>query len=309
MRAAAKRIEPYAHRTPVFTSGSVDRQIGTRVFLKCENFQKGGAFKFRGACNAVFSLSDAMAQRGVVTHSSGNHGTALALAARLRDIPAYVVMPSDAPDAKQSAVRDFGGRITFCEPTLAARESTAEQVIAETGAQLIHPYDDYRIVAGQATAGLEFHEQTPDLDVVFAPVGGGGLASGTALANAAVKPDCQLVLGEPERADDAYRSLKAGRIIPADNPKTIADGLRTSLGQRTFHVLRHHVSEVVLVSEQEIIEAMRWIWSRVKIIIEPSSAVAVAAAIRCRDHLAGRRVGIILSGGNVDLDRLPWQSG
>lgn len=306
---AAERIRPYAHRTPVLTCESLNRQVGARVFLKCENLQKVGAFKFRGACNAVFSLSEAEAARGVVTHSSGNHAQALALAARLRGIPAYVVMPDNAPAVKKAAVVGYGGQITFCAPTLQARESTQAQVMAETGAAAVHPYNDYRVIAGQGTAALELLQDVPDLDVILAPVGGGGLLSGTAIAATELAPGIRVIAAEPEMADDAFRSLAAGKILPSVNPRTIADGLLTSLGDLTFPIIRQRVEQVVTVSEAGIVAAMKFVWERAKIVVEPSAAVAVGALWERKIDLAGRRVGVILSGGNVDLDRLPWSSG
>jgi threonine dehydratase len=307
VRAAAARIAPFARRTPVFTCAALDERLGARVFLKCENFQKVGAFKFRGACNAVFSLDPKAAARGVATHSSGNHAQALALAARLRVIPAHIVMPDNAPAVKKAAVAGYGGRITLCPPTLADRESTLGRVAAATGAEIIHPYNDDRVIAGQGTAALELLEEIPDLDAVLAPVGGGGLLSGTAIAAAGLKPGIRVIAAEPAGADDAYRSFRAGRIIPSAAPNTIADGLLTSLGDRTFPVIRELVEDIVTVSEEAIVAAMRFVWERVKLVIEPSSAVPVAALWEKKIDLSGLRVGIILSGGNVDLDRLPWQ--
>ncbi len=306
IRAAAARIAPYARRTPVMTCRTIDERCGASLFFKCENFQRVGAFKFRGACNAVFSLSDAAAARGAVTHSSGNHAQALALAARLRGIPAYIVMPRNAPEVKKSAVMGYGGQITYCEPTLAAREETTARIAQETGAALVHPYNDYRVIAGQGTAALELWEEIGELDAVIVPVGGGGLLSGTAIAVAAHSPGTPVYGAEPAAADDAQRSLRAGRILPAGNPKTVADGLLTSLGDRTFPILQRLVRDIVTVSEDEIIAAMRLVWERMKIVIEPSAAVPLAAVIARRIDFAGRRVGIILSGGNVDLSRLPW---
>lgn len=304
IRAAADRIAPLARRTDVLTSRRLDEWLGCRAYLKCENFQRTGAFKFRGACNAVLSLSDAEAARGVVTHSSGNHGAALAEAARLRGIPAYVVIPANAPAVKRSAVVGYGATVFDCRPTLADREATAARVIAETGATLIHPYDDPRVIAGQATAALELHEQVPRLDAVVCPVGGGGLAAGTALATHLLEPACRVVLGEPAAADDAFRSFQAGRIVPSGNPVTIADGLKTSLGTHTFPVIRAHCQRIITVSEAEIVEALKFVWTRIKIVIEPSSAVAVAAVRRQAATFATLRVGIILTGGNVDLGQL-----
>jgi threonine dehydratase len=280
--------------------------VAAELFCKCENFQKVGAFKFRGACNAVAALSNATAQRGVATHSSGNHAAALALAARLHGIPAYIVMPETAPAVKKTAVAGYGGRIVFCEPTLEARETMLAQVVQETGATFIPPYNDPYVIAGQGTAALELCEDIPALDVVLAPVGGGGLVSGTALAVAAVSPATRVVAAEPAGADDAYRSLQAGEILPSVHPQTIADGLLTSLGELTFAIIQQHVAEIVTVSEAAIISAMRHVWERMKMVIEPSAAVPIGALLEKRVNLTGKRVGVILSGGNVDLDRLPW---
>jgi threonine dehydratase len=306
--AAAKRINPYIHRTPVLTNDSLNQKVGVQVFLKCENFQKVGAFKFRGACNAVFSLSDEEAAGGVSTHSSGNHAQALALAAKLRGIPAYIVMPNNAPAVKKAAVAGYGGRITFCEPTLEAREATLAQVVEETGSAVVHPYNDERVIAGQGTATLELLEEVPALDVIIAPVGGGGLLSGTSIAATGIKKGIRVIAGEPEMADDAYRSLQAGEILPSVKPRTIADGLLTSLGNKTFPVIQERVEQIVTVSEQGIIDAMKFIWERAKIIIEPSSAVVVGVLWERKIDLTGSKVGVILSGGNVDLEKLPWQT-
>lgn len=306
IRQAARRIGPYAHRTPVLTCASLDQRASTQVFMKCENLQKVGAFKFRGACNAVFSLTDEEAARGVVTHSSGNHAQAIALAARMRGIPAYIVMPENAPAVKKAAVAGYGGRITFCQPTLEARETTAERIIKRTGAMLLHSYNDDRVIAGQGTAVLELLEEVPDLDVVIAPVGGGGLLSGTAIAAKGISPDIRVIAAEPELADDACRSLQAGVILPSENPKTIADGLLTSLGDRTFPIIQQHVEQIITVSEEAILEGMKFIWERAKIVIEPSAAVPVGLLLEGKIDLKDLRIGLILSGGNVDLDRLPW---
>ena len=306
IRDAARRIAPYAHRTPILTCTSLDELAGAKVFLKCENLQKVGAFKFRGACNAVFSLSDAAAVRGVATHSSGNHAQALALAARLRGIPANIVMPSTSPMVKRAAVAGYGGLITFCEPTLEARESTLARLVAESGAEIVHPYNDPRVISGQGTATLELLAEQPDLDAILAPVGGGGLLSGTAIAALGLRPEIRVIGAEPEMADDACRSLQAGRILPAGNPRTVADGLRTSLGELTFAVLRDRVERIVTVSEAAIVAAMRFVWERAKIVVEPSSAVPVAALLERKVEVRGKRVGVILSGGNVDLGALPW---
>jgi len=307
IRAAAARISPFAHRTPVLTCRTLDAMAGATLFFKCENLQKAGAFKFRGACNAVMSLSDAEAAPGVATHSSGNHAGALALAARLRGIPATIVMPRTSRAVKKAAVEGYGARIVECEPTQAARESALAELVARTGATFIHPYNDPRVVAGAATAALELIEEVGDLDLVLAPVGGGGLISGTALTVAAIAPATRVIGAEPAGADDACRSLREGRIVPSVNPHTIADGLLTSLGTLTFAIIRAHVAEIITVSEAAIVAAMRHVWERMKILIEPSSAVPVAALLDGGVHLAGERVGVILSGGNVDLDRLPWR--
>ncbi|HSF82902.1 MAG TPA: pyridoxal-phosphate dependent enzyme [Anaerolineales bacterium] len=305
---AAERMQPYAHYTPVLTCASLDQKVGAHLYLKCENLQKVGAFKFRGACNAVFSLTNEEAARGVATHSSGNHAQALALAARLRGIPAYIVMPSNAPAVKKAAVAGYGGVITYCEPTQQAREHALGRIVQESGAVFIHPYNNRRVIAGQGTAALELLSQVPDLDLVMAPVGGGGLLSGIAIAVKGMNPACQVVAAEPEKADDAYRSLKEGRILPSINPQTIADGLLTSLGDLTFPIIQSHVSQIVTVSEEAIITAMRTVWERVKIIIEPSAAVPIGALLEKKVDFSGLRVGVILSGGNVDLDRLPWMA-
>jgi threonine dehydratase len=306
IRQAAERIRPYAHRTPVLTNVSLDQKLGAQVYLKCENLQKVGAFKFRGACNAVYSLSDAEAARGVSTHSSGNHAQALALAAKIRGIPAYIVMPNNAPTVKKDAVAGYGGIITFCEPTLAARESTLAKIAQETGATVIHPYNNEKVIAGQGTAALELLEDIPDLDVIIAPVGGGGLLSGTSIAATELKKGIRVIAGEPEMADDAFRSMQAGRIIPSENPKTIADGLLTSLGDLTFPIIQKRVEQIVTVSEAGIIESMKYIWERAKIIIEPSSAVAIGVLWEKKIDLTDLKVGVIVSGGNVDLGKLPW---
>jgi len=307
IRQAAERIRPHAHRTPVMTCRSLDQRVGAQVFMKCENLQKVGAFKFRGACNAVFSLSPDEAARGVATHSSGNHAQALALAARMRGIPAYIVMPRNAPAVKQAAVAGYGGIITLCEPTLAARESTLAEVVAATGAKVVHPYNDARVIAGQGTAALELLADVPDLDVIMAPVGGGGLLSGTAIAARAVAPQMRVIAAEPAGADDAFRSLAAGHIIPSVQPQTIADGLLTSLGDLTFPIIREHVEQIVTVSEAAIVAAMKFVWERAKLVVEPSGVVPIAALWEEAIDLRGLRVGVILSGGNVDLEHLPWQ--
>jgi threonine dehydratase len=307
IRGAAERIKPYIHRTPVLTSESLNQRVNANVYLKCENFQKVGAFKFRGACNAVFSLNDEQAVCGVSTHSSGNHAQALALAAKLRGIPAYIVMPENAPRVKKDAVAGYGGQITYCEPTLEARESTLANIARETGSTVIHPYDNERVITGQGTAVLELLEDIPDLDVILAPVGGGGLISGTAIAATELKKEIRVIAGEPEMADDAFRSMQAGEIVPSINPQTIADGLLTSLGKLTFPIIQQRVEQIVTVSESAIVESMKFVWERAKIIIEPSAAVAVGVLWENKIDLTGLKVGVILSGGNVDLNNLPWQ--
>ncbi|MBW2465272.1 MAG: pyridoxal-phosphate dependent enzyme [Deltaproteobacteria bacterium] len=304
--AAARRIAPHAHETPVFTSRALSELAGAELFFKCENFQRVGAFKFRGACNAVLSLGDDEARPGVATHSSGNHAQAVALAAQIRGVTAHIVMPENAPAVKVAAVREYGGAITFCEPTLASRESTLRGGVAETGSAVVHPYDDDRVIAGQGTAALELLGQVDGLDVVCAPVGGGGLISGTAITVKALLPEARVVAAEPEAADDAFRSMKAGRIVPSVDPQTISDGLRTSLGRRNFAIMRAHDVEVVTVSEAETAGALRLVLERMKLLIEPSSAVPVAAALAGRLSRGARnaRIGIILTGGNVDIERL-----
>jgi len=303
---AAQRIKPYIHRTPVLTNKSLNEKVGANVFMKCENLQKVGAFKFRGASNAVWSLTDEEAKLGVCTHSSGNHAQALALAAKMRGIPAYIVMPNNAPQVKKDAVAGYGGQITFCEPTLEARESNLERIKNETGANVVHPYNDERVIAGQGTATLELLEEIPDLDVIIAPVGGGGLVSGTAIAATETKHGIRVIAAEPEMADDAFRSMKEKKIIPSENPKTIADGLLTSLGTLTFPIIQERVEQVVTVSESAMIESMKFIWERAKIIIEPSAATVIAVLWENKIDLSGLKVGVILSGGNVDLGKLYW---
>ena len=306
VREAQRRIAPHVHRTPVLTSASLDGRAGARLFFKCENLQSTGSFKMRGATNAVFSLSDAEAGRGVLTHSSGNHAAAIALAARRRGIPAWIVMPSDAPHTKRRAVEDYGGRVSECEPNLASREAVAAALQQKTGARLIHPYNDEAVIAGQATAALELLEEIPGLDMIVAPVSGGGLLSGTAIAARSVKPGIRVIGAEPANADDAHRSFAAGRIEPAAKTETIADGLRATLCPLTFAILRDQVDEIALVAEEEILPAMLFIWERLKLVIEPSSAVAVVPVLERRVNAAGQKVGIILSGGNLDLGKLPF---
>lgn len=304
--SAADRISPYAHITPVMTSNFINKIAKSEIYFKCENFQKVGAFKFRGACNSVFSLTNNEASRGVGTHSSGNHAAAVALAAKLRGIKAHVVMPETAPEIKKKAVASYGANITFCEPTLVAREKTLKQVIDNTGAFDIHPFDDPKVIAGQGTATLELLKEIESLDVILTPIGGGGLICGTAIAATEKRDSISIIGTEPKNADDAYQSFKTGNLIPQINPNTIADGLRTSLSELTFSIIQEHVSEIITVSEREIIDAMRIVWERMKIIIEPSCAVPLAAVLQEKSGLKNKKVGIILTGGNVDLEQLPW---
>jgi threonine dehydratase len=303
---AQKTIHEYAHRTPVLTSSSINKIVGAELHFKCENFQKVGAFKFRGACNAVFSLSQAEMEKGVATHSSGNHAAALALAAKMRGIPAYIVMPETSPEIKKKAVAGYGAKITFCKPTLQARESTLAKVVEETGATEIHPYNNFYVIAGQGTAARELIEETSEFDIIIAPVGGGGLLSGTAISTKKLLPNCKVIAAEPAGADDAFRSFRAGKLIPSVNPKTIADGLLTSLGERNFAIISEKVDDIVTVSEEKIVEAMRLIWERMKIIVEPSSAVPLASILENKINVQNKKVGIILSGGNLDLGKLPF---
>jgi threonine dehydratase len=306
IQEARARIAPLINPTPVLTSATLDEESGARLFFKCENFQKGGAFKARGAANAVFSLPEARLRHGVATHSSGNHAAALARAARLRGIPAYIVMPDNTPLSKRAAVERQGAHVTWCEPTLAARERTAAEVIARTGATMVHPYDDLSVMAGQGTVGVELLEQVPDLDVLLAPVSGGGLLGGIAVAAKTMLPSLRVVGVEPAGADDAARSLRAGRIVPCERPETIADGLRATIGARPFAEFQRYVDEIVTVSDAAIVSAMRHIWEVMKIIVEPSGAAAYAAVAAGRLEVRGRRVGVVLSGGNLDLGSLPW---
>ncbi len=308
VRNAAQRIASVAHRTPVATCATLDALAGRQLFFKCEQLQKVGAFKFRGAANAVMKLSDAAAARGVVTHSSGNHAQALALAAKLRGIPAHIVMPRNASAVKRRAVEGYGARVIECEPTLSARATTAAAVVTETGATFIHPYDHPDIIAGQGTAALELLEQVPRLDAIIAPVGGGGLLSGTCIAAKGLAPSIRIIAAEPQGADDAARSLAAGKLIPQTAPNTLADGLLTSLGELTWPIIRDHVERVVTVSDAQIVAAMRLAWERAKLLIEPSAAVALAVALSEEFKMLRNidRVSIVLSGGNVDLDHLPW---
>jgi len=299
-----KRISRYIHHTPILTSKAIDQIAGCEIKFKCENFQKIGAFKARGAVNATLSLTHKQRRNGIATHSSGNHAQAIAYAASICNINAYIVMPENAPQIKINAVRGYGARIFFCEPTLKARESTIEKVIEETSAYFVHPYNDYNVIAGQATASLEIYNQFPDLDYVITPVGGGGLLSGTVLSTQYFSPDTEVLAGEPTGADDAFQTLKKGVIVPSVNPDTIADGLLTSLGDKTYDIIKKKVTHIILVSDNEIIEAMRLIWERMKIIVEPSGAVPFAAILKEREMYSGKKIGIILSGGNIDLTKI-----
>lgn len=307
MIAAHARIRPHIHRTPVLTSTYMDALTGAELFFKCENFQKAGAFKARGASNAVFGLSDEQAAKGVATHSSGNHGTCLSYAAGRRGIPCTVVMPRTAPQAKKDAVRGYGGKVVECEASTSSREAVFAEVIAETGAEFVHPYNDPRVIAGQATCSKELIEQVEGLDAVVAPIGGGGMVSGTCLTLSKLGRGIQIYAAEPEQADDAYRSFKAGHIIADDAPNTVADGLKVPLKDLTWHFVKNHVTDILTASEEEIVHAMMLIWKRLKIVMEPSSAVPLATILKNKRIFAGKRVGIIVTGGNVDLDKLPWQ--
>lgn len=306
IKKAHALIRPYIHRTPVLCCETFERMLGMQLFFKCENFQKVGAFKFRGASYAVESLPSEISKNGVATHSSGNHAQALALAAAKAGIKAYIVMPETAPIVKKNAVAGYGAEIIPCAPTLAARENTLEKVVANTGAHVIHPYNDYRVICGQATCALELVEDFPQLDMIIAPIGGGGLISGTALSVQYFAPSMMVYGAEPEGADDAMRSLHAGFIIPSDKPQTIADGLLTSLGDKTFPILQKYVKDIFTAKDEEIIHWMKLVWQRMKIIIEPSCAVPLAALARNAHLFKNKRVGVILTGGNVDLDHLPF---
>ena len=305
-RAAHERIKPWIHRTPVLTSETLDRMSGARLFFKCENLQKAGAFKVRGATNAVFSLTDEEAARGVATHSSGNHALSLSRAAGCRGIPGTVIMPETASRAKMRAVEGYGGEIITCKPSLEARERTLNDLVERTGANFVHPYNDHRVITGQATCSLELNEDAGPLDAVVAPIGGGGMISGTSLTISSIAPDTRIYAAEPKNADDAYRSFKAGYIIEDDAPDTVADGLKVSLRDLSWHFVSSYVTDILLTTEEEIIDAMRLVWERMKIVIEPSSAVAVAAILKNPDVFRGQRVGVILTGGNVDMYKLPW---
>lgn len=301
IRAAHNRIKPFIHHTPVFTSQAINEISGSVIYFKAENLQKVGAFKFRGATNAVLCLSKEQSFRGVATHSSGNHAAALALAAKMQGIQANIVMPENAPEIKKKAVAGYGGKITFCKPTLEARESTLAQIVAQTGATEIHPYNNFQVICGQGTAAKELLEQYPDIEIIMPPVGGGGLLSGTAISSKALKPEILVFAAEPENANDAFKSLQCGYIVPSHSPKTIADGLLTSLGSLTFAIINQKVDRILTCSEKAIIEAMQLIWERMKIIAEPSSAVPLAVILENPEYFRGKKTGIILSGGNVEL--------
>ncbi|AXI55742.1 serine dehydratase [Sulfitobacter sp. JL08] len=309
VKGAHERIRPYIHRTPVLTSTYLNERTGARLYFKCENFQKAGAFKVRGACNAVFGLSDAQASKGVCTHSSGNHALSLSYAAGQRGIPCNVVMPRTAPDAKKAAVRGYGGKITECEPSTSSREEVFARVQAETGGEFVHPYNDPRVITGQATCSLELMQEVEDLDAIVAPIGGGGMISGTCLTLSNIAPHVEIFAAEPEQADDAYRSFKAGHIIADDAPVTVADGLKVPLKENTWHYVSNFVTDVLTASEDEIIAAMKLTWERMKIVMEPSCAVPLAVILKNPEVFAGKKVGVIITGGNVDLDKLPWIKG
>jgi len=305
--AAHKRIIPFINRTPVLSSESLNNLFGSRLLFKCENFQKVGAFKSRGAVNVVFSLTDEQLTKGVCTHSSGNHAQALARAAKLRGIPSYIVMPDNAPKIKIEAVKSYGGQITFCKPTLSDRETTLKKIQGKTGAYEVHPYDNYDIIAAQASASIEMFEDSKEkIDIVLCPVGGGGLLSGTALASHYFSKDTKVIACEPDGANDAYKSFKEGKIIPSINPNTIADGLLTSLGEKNFPIIQTFVDDIVTVSEDAIIKAMKLIFERMKIVVEPSAAVGLAAIFEEKIETKGKTIGLILSGGNVDVGNLPF---
>jgi threonine dehydratase len=305
---AHDRIKPYIHRTPILTSAFMDDLTGAKLFFKCENFQKAGAFKARGASNAVFGLDDAKARNGVATHSSGNHALSLSYAAGRRGVPVTVVMPRTAPDAKKAAVRGYGGKIVECEPSTSSREAVFADVVAETGAEFVHPYNDHRVIAGQGTCAKEMVEDLGELDAVIAPIGGGGMVSGSCLTLSTIAPKTRIYAAEPKNADDACRSFKAGHIIADDAPQTVADGLKVPLKELTWHFVSKHVEDILVASEDDIVEAMRLTWQRMKLVMEPSSAVPLATILKNKRLFAGKRVGVIVTGGNVDLDKLPWMT-
>ena len=308
VRTAAERIRGVGHRTPILTSKTLDQMAGRKLFFKCENFQKVGAFKFRGGWNAVSMLSDKEAERGVCTHSSGNHAQAIAYSAQKRGIPAYIVMPNNSPDVKLNAVKGYGANVTLCEPTLEARRTTLEGIAEDTGAAVIHPFNNANVIAGQGTAALELIEDVGELDAMIAPIGGGGLMSGTCITTRSLLPDAKLFGAEPKGADDAYRSLKEGKLLPQEDPRTICDGLLTSMGENTWNILKDHLDAIYTVSDEDVVQSMRLIWERMKIIIEPSCAtpVAVVMSSKFKQLRNIEKVGIILTGGNVDLEKLPF---
>jgi threonine dehydratase len=309
MLAAHERIRPHIRRTPILTSDYLNELTGAQLYFKCENLQEPGAFKVRGASNAVFGLTEIQAKRGVATHSSGNHALCLSYAAGRRGVPCHVVMPRTAPQAKKDAVRRYGGTITECEPSTTSREETFAKVQAATGGEFVHPYNDHRVIAGQGTCAREMMEQVDGLEIVVAPIGGGGMISGTCLTLATLAPEVKVIAAEPEQADDAYRSFKAGHIIADDAPETIADGLKVPLKDLTWHFVKNHVTDILTVSEQEIVDAMKITWKYLRVVMEPSCAPPLAAILKNPDVFRGKRVGVVITGGNVDLDRLPWLAG
>lgn len=306
VKNAYLKIKEFIHQTPILSSSAINEITGAEIYFKCENFQKVGAFKFRGACNAVFSLSEEEAKRGVATHSSGNHAQALALASKLRGISAHIVIPNNAPDVKKKAVEAYGAAVTYCQPTLAARESTLSKIVEKTAATFIHPYDNVSVIAGQGTVALEVFNEIENLDIIVAPVGGGGLLSGTAITTKSVSPSTKVIAAEPKNADDAFRSFKTGSFVESTNPNTVADGLLTSLSDRTFHIIKQNVDEIFTASEESILKAMRLIWERMKIIIEPSSAVVLAIVLENKAYFKDKKIVLIISGGNVDLSSLSF---
>jgi threonine dehydratase len=306
IQKAHDRIRPFVHRTPVMSSQQLNRIFGCDLYFKCENFQKVGAFKFRGATNAVLMLDEDQKKRGVVTHSSGNHAAALALAARMNGIKAYIVMPENAPSVKKAAVAGYGARITYCKPTLSAREETCNSIIEREGATLVHPYDNFNVICGQGTAALELLEDVDDLEIIIAPIGGGGLMSGSSICSRGIKSNIKVIGAEPLNANDAWKSFKSGQLIPSVNPSTVADGLLTSLSQLTFTAIRHNVDEIFTVREETILKSMILVWERMKIIIEPSSATVLGVISENPEFFRGEKTGLIISGGNVDLKNLPF---
>lgn len=303
---AHELIKPFIHLTPLLSSKTINKMLGAEIYFKCENLQKVGAFKFRGACNSVFSLTREQAKNGVATHSSGNHAQALALAAQMRGIPAFIVVPNNAPNVKKKAIEGYGAQVTYCEPTLKAREATLNAVVERTGANFIHPYDNPKVIAGQGTAALEAFQQTEHIDIIMAPVGGGGLLSGTSIASKAISPQTLVYAGEPKNADDAHRSFYSGEFVESNNPKTLADGLLTSLSPRTYQIIKQNVDAIFTAHEETIVKAMQMIWERMKIIVEPSSAVPLAAIMENLEVFKGKKIVIVVSGGNVELSNLPF---